>query len=110
MTGRWGTIRLPPEGLSPALLNLTSAGTVVRMQQVTIATGAVVSADVVVTEMIAEQVFVGALGALVYIWTQRKKEHDISNMAANVVNLHVWVESTEGKRVEPWRRSDLLGL
>lgn len=72
MTGRW-TSSLTPESLCPAFLSLTSAGTVVRMQQVTIATGAVVSADVVVTEMIAEQVFVCALAALIYIWTHRKK-------------------------------------
>lgn len=70
MTGRW---RLTPEGLSPTLLSLTSAGPVVRMQQVTIATGAVVSSDVVVTEMIAEQVFVRARAALIYIWTQEKR-------------------------------------
>lgn len=92
--------------MSPALLSLTSAGTVVRMQQVTIATGAVVSADVVVTEMIAEQVFVCALAALIYIWTERKKERDISNMAPDVVNLHAWVESTERKK--GWSHRDGL--
>lgn len=55
------------------MFSLTSAGAVVRVQQVTKATGAVVSSDVVVTEMIAEQVFISAVIALVYIWTKRDK-------------------------------------
>lgn len=46
---------------------LTSAGVVVRVQPVTIATGAVVSSDVVVAEMIAERVLVTPLAALVYV-------------------------------------------
>lgn len=49
------------------MFSLTSAGAVVRVQQVTKATGAVVSSDVVVTEMIAEQVFISAVIALVNI-------------------------------------------
>lgn len=40
---------------------------VVRVQQVTIATGAVVSSDVVMAEMIAEQVLVALLAALIYV-------------------------------------------
>lgn len=46
----------------------TSAGAVVRVQQVTIATGTVVASNVVVTEMVTEQIFIGLVSALVHIW------------------------------------------
>lgn len=49
---------------------LTSAGAVVGVQQVTVATGAIEASDVVVTEVIAEQVLIGAVAALVHIWTE----------------------------------------
>lgn len=55
---------MAPEAMSA----LTSAGVVVGVQQVTIATGAVVSSDVVVAEMIAEHVPVALLAALVYVY------------------------------------------
>lgn len=54
---------MTPEPMSA----LTSAGVVVRVQPVTIATGAVVSSDVVVAEMIAERVLATPLAALVYV-------------------------------------------
>ena len=47
--------------------SLTSAGAVVRVQQVTIATGAVESSDVVVTEVITEEVFITTLAALIHV-------------------------------------------
>lgn len=52
------------------LFSLTSAGAVVRVQQVTVATGAIEASDVVVTEVVAEQVLIGAVAALVHIWTK----------------------------------------
>ena len=50
---------------------LTFTGAAVRVQQVTIATGAVVSSNVVVAEMITEQIVVALLAALVHICRQR---------------------------------------
>lgn len=46
------------------------------MQQVTIATGAVVSSDIVVTEMITEHIFISVVAAFVYIWTDEGEESD----------------------------------
>lgn len=59
---------------------LTSAGAVVGVQQITVAAGAVVSSDVVVTEMITEQIFIAAVDALVHIWRdgpRRGQKHRI---------------------------------
>lgn len=53
--------------------SLTCAGVVIRVQQVTIATGAVVSSDVVVAEMIAELVPVVLKGALVHVCRDRRQ-------------------------------------
>lgn len=52
------------------VFSLTSAGAVVGVQQVTVATGAIEASDVVVTEVVAEQVLIGAVAALVHIWTK----------------------------------------
>lgn len=52
------------------VFGLTSACAVVRVQQVTVATGAIEASDVVVTEVVAEQVLIGAVAALVHIWTK----------------------------------------
>lgn len=59
---------------TPDCLNLsfTSAGVVVRVQEVTIAAGAVVSANVVVTEMVTHQLFIGAFLALINICADRE--------------------------------------
>lgn len=59
----WVLWIMTPEPMSA----LTSAGVVVRVQPVTIATGAVVSSNVVVAEMIAERVLATPLAALVYV-------------------------------------------
>lgn len=47
--------------------SLTSTGVVVKVQQVTMATGAVVPPDVVVTEVVTQEVFVSPLTALVHV-------------------------------------------
>lgn len=46
---------------------------VVRVQQVTVATGAVVSSDVVVAEMIAELVLIVLKAALVHVCRDRRQ-------------------------------------
>lgn len=53
---------------------LTSAGAVVGVQQVTVATGAVVSSNVVMTEMITKEIFIAAVAALVHIWRDGRRK------------------------------------
>lgn len=52
---------------------LTSAGAVVGVQQVAVATGAVEATDVVVTEVVAQQLVVRLLVALVHVWTEERE-------------------------------------